>query len=190
MGEIGLERGVAFRVHVTSPDRKPLAGATVSLRDDGGRLVGLMRPVASNGQGVAEFAAVHAGDYRVTVFHASYAPTTTEVRIEAGGEEPEVRLEPGGELTVNVVDSRGRAVADAEVKLLDASGRNVLEDRMDFRSGPMAGYVADRTGRLNVKNVTPGRYRALASLAGGGSSKEVDVEISRQKPVRVELKLE
>ena len=41
-GEVGLERGIAFRVHVTSPDRKPLAGAMVLLRDERGSLVGLI----------------------------------------------------------------------------------------------------------------------------------------------------
>ena len=91
---------------------------------------------------------------------------------------------------MSVVDSRGRAAAEAEVYVLDASGRNVLEDRMDFRAGPTQGNVADRKGVLNVKNVKPGRYRALASLPGGGRSEEVDVEISREKPVRVELELE
>lgn len=189
-GEVALERGIAFRVHVTSPDRKPLAGAMALLRDAKGSLVGLIRPVSSNAQGVAEIESIHPGDYRVTVVHPSYAPATIEARVEDGGDEPEVRLERGGELTVRVVDSRGRAAAEAEVHVLDESGRNVLEDSLDFRRGPTQGNLTDRTGTLSVKNVKPGSYRALASLPGAGRSEEVDVEISRDKPARIDLELE
>jgi hypothetical protein len=66
---------------------------------------------------------LHAGTYRVDVYHPIYVPLTRKVEVTgAPGEKIDLTLTEGGRVVGTVLDARGAPVADATVRAIDPNG--------------------------------------------------------------------
>ncbi len=173
--ELTLSPGTRIEGTVVLPSGEPAPGATVFLRDAGGRLLTLG-------------SRIHAGqDGRFTT-----PPVSGKVFLFARGDglassegvESALILEPATILTVRVQDAAGVLVA-ARLSCLDSEGREAadLRDVRRMWDGFRGGF---RRGQFRVGPLAPGEYRVEA-IAMDGSSASQTVTLIGEEAYDVQL---
>ena len=87
---------------------------------------------------------------------------------------------PAGTVTVHVVDSEGKPVANANVTLAPAPEKGKKKKdptAAKQKPTPVASGKTDADGTLTLTNIPEGSYRARAKVKGGGTGHE-DVIVS------------
>ena len=154
------------------------------LRDDEfGRTVFAGRQLA-DAEGRYAFEGAQPGEYRMLALpsrHDLAAALRTELVLEPSGDSPRVdfALEPGGVLEVVCVDVDGRPVVRADVDLIDAQGREILDDgRFKSRADGVAVIESVATGRWTVRVQAPGHARVERSvLAVAGETRRLEITL-------------
>ncbi|MGE0712202.1 MAG: carboxypeptidase regulatory-like domain-containing protein [Planctomycetota bacterium] len=131
--------------------------------------------------GEARFAALGAGDYLLTVEAAGYSPSTSAFSFDPARPAPlAVELEPGARLRVRVVGPDGQPVPEAELEVLDGSGRRA---RADAQGAASLGELP--AGVAAVRARAPGLGSGHAQLElGPGQEGEVTVFLSAPAALR------
>jgi hypothetical protein len=95
-------------------------------------------------------------------------------------------LDGGGELAATVRDGQGRPVSGASIELRDIEGRALLPaiDRLGFRVGEPR---SDSQGRIELRHVAPGKYRALVTHGGSEALSASTIEIENGHRTETEL---
>ncbi|WP_063905960.1 MFS transporter [Nocardia kruczakiae] len=128
-------------------DGKPVAGATVTLTDPRGEVIGA---AVTGGDGGFRCVGVASGTHTLVVVADRMHPTAVTLAIPGSGLlHHDVDLEPMATLA-GAVEAHGKAVADAEVTVLDASGDRISTAR------------TDRDGRYVVSDLPAGHYTVVA----------------------------
>ncbi|MFF0454146.1 MFS transporter [Nocardia africana] len=128
-------------------DGKPVAGATVTLTDPRGEVIGA---AVTGGDGGYRCGGVASGTHTLVVVADRMHPTAVTLTIpDSGLLHHDVDLEPMATLA-GAVEAHGKAVANAEVTVLDASGDRISTAR------------TDRNGRYVVSDLPAGHYTVVA----------------------------
>lgn len=131
--------------NVADADSRPLADVTVSLNE---------ASVTTDEAGAWSFAGLPAGTYTLTFAKAGYVSTTAEYTLtDADLTDKTVTLHLTQTLFTGTVLADGAAVADTEVKLLDAEGTAVASATTDGQGA----YEMEAAGLL------PGNYSISAA---------------------------
>jgi hypothetical protein len=122
---------------------------------------------------------IPAGPQRLRVRASGYAPADVSVDAPAGGAGAwlDVELSRAGHLEGQLWDSRGDAAAGARVRLLAASGDEVVAEER-----------TSSEGRFRFADLAEGRYLVRAELSGEQAESAVEV-VAGEDPVRLVLKL-
>ena len=171
-----LDRSASLSGIVVDPEGRPVAGATVEPSPPAKRSLNPLRdtpPIRSQEDGRFVLTGlVPQGTYEIHVSSEGFARTTVTARTAAPGQaSPEVRivLDPGRTLSGRVVDEEGRAVAVAELMLLDE-----LREKRRVSS--------DETGRFKIERLAPGTFSLLIKGKGHPQIHLPDVEIPAGRP--------
>lgn len=177
-----------LRVRVIGPDGRPIPGATVgalslaadafwSSRDDGGPVPPAAFAVTTGADGVAGFADLSAGDWRLVTAAPGLATDLRAVTLPEDGAETtvDVRLSPACELRGRVLDGVGRPVADAVVRIGPAGDGGV-----DPRAHPCPGTRRAKTGAdggFTLPALPPGTWLLAARTPAGDETAPVTVRV-------------
>ena len=167
---------------------KPVADASIFVRDENGRLVELFSFQATNSSGKFEIDDLGPGEYTVTARTNVLASTTdTTVQVRSGETtEATVAVDTGTILLVSLSDSSGAPIR-SRVSVIDSRGFEVtgmlsLTELMERISGGMDG-TEQRVGPL-----PPGKYRVHA-YAEDGRSVSKTARVSGQEKKKLKLRL-
>jgi EmrB/QacA subfamily drug resistance transporter len=128
-------------------DGKPVAGATVTLTDPRGEVIGA---AVTGGDGGYSCGGVASGTHTLVVVADRMHPTAVTLTIpDSGLLHHDVDLEPMSTLA-GAVQAQGKAVANAEVTVLDAGGDRISTAR------------TDHNGRYVVSDLPAGHYTVVA----------------------------
>ncbi|MGW8377157.1 MFS transporter [Streptomyces sp. ODS28] len=147
----------SLRGHVRGADGEPLAGASVTLVDHGGRQLGVVRTEAD---GSYALALPEGGRGRAGAVLVGSAPGHLPKATPFGAPEPrggryDILLRPAGTRVRGTVRARGgRPLAEARVTLLDANGETV------------ASGVTGEDGGYDFTGVPEGEYTIVAGGFG------------------------
>ena len=128
---------------------QPLAGATVTLTDFRGEVIGTQ---TTNDQGQYSFGGLVTGGYTIVVSANSYQPVASPLTIgDFGQVTHNVELLGGARVHGVTRNARGVPVADARVTLLDHSGT------------VLASTTTGLSGKYAFTDLSEGQYTVLAS---------------------------
>ncbi|MEZ0064802.1 EmrB/QacA subfamily drug resistance transporter [Streptacidiphilus sp. MAP12-20] len=134
---------------IRSAEGAPVAGASVTLTDVHGEVVAAAH---ADADGAYAFRDLVSGVYTLTVSARAYRPTALAVDVAPSGEtRQDITLAGSGTLRGTVRTSLGRAVAEARVTLLDASGAVV------------AAATTGEDGAFRFTDLEPGEYTVIAA---------------------------
>lgn len=155
-----LRPAAKVTVRVSTPDGKPVDGATVELRgtDDQHEITKA---------GIAAFPTVVPGGYQVAAFAPGMAHVFQWLQVGAGESEVALTLAPGAKVSGTVIDEQGKPVPGARVVYSGASdwSQQADERRDAVVSGTDGGFVFDA--------LPAGSFRLVAThddLAPGAST--------------------
>ncbi len=150
----------------------PIAGATVTMADSRGEVVGTQQTSSS---GEYNFPDLIAGAYTLVASAESYRPFATGVTVPGvGAARQDVELVGGSRLHGTARAGKGLPVADARITLLDSAGNVVAVTN------------TDETGEYCFDDLAEGDYTVIASgyppvastlQVGGDERGEHDVEL-------------
>jgi uncharacterized GH25 family protein len=155
-----LRPAAKVTVRVTTPDGKPVDGATVELR-------GIDDQHETTKAGAAVFVAVVPGGYQLAAFAPGMAHVFQWLQVGSGDNDAALTLVPGAKVSGTVVDEQGKPVAGARVVYSGASDwMQQADDRRDA-------VVSGADGAFAFPALPAGSFRLLAShddLAPGTST--------------------
>ena len=182
---------------VYNPDRKPAAGARISLSVDGpirnGSFTGgNYAEIQTDEQGRYELLWLRPGQYSVAAGGASMmamfgGPVTgpgrqvrTGLKVREGQllERIDFRLEEPGAIQGTVLDLGGRPVAEAAIFLRDGEGNSL--DRFSF-------VATDAAGQFSYPGLTPGDYLVTARGEGLVSTEGASARVRAGEDADVQL---
>lgn len=175
---IDIEPGSTLSANVMDAAVCPVNDAIALVRGLDGNLV--CNPRFSEFGNKLRLPELPPGPYELTVVHPEHAPRRLPVELRAHEPLPMLTLSQGGSLRITVSDP-ARAPADrAEVLVLDADGRDILDDRTPW-SDPFLGnpYVRPETlsdGTILFQHLRPGPHRVRATR-GTAKSEEAPATI-------------
>jgi EmrB/QacA subfamily drug resistance transporter len=142
--------GTARAVGLVHADSGPVAGATVTLTDQRGEVVG---SVATAADGRYVFGDLLGGSYTLVAAAAGFRPYATALAVPDSGQvATDVRLSGAATLTGRATGGPdGRPIADARVTLVDAEGTVV------------AMTTTDDEGTYSFGELPQGEYTVIAS---------------------------
>ena len=163
---------------VGRPDGEPIAGATITLTDARGEVVGA---AAAGPDGEYELADLYPGEYTVTASAPGTRPNAQTISLDgAGSQRHDVVLLSNGAITGAVVSAAsGLPVREAWVTLIDetgtvaASAQTGDDGRYDFTGLAPGGYVLTASGYAPVA--------ARVELTGDGTDRH-DVALGTPAP--------
>ncbi len=186
--DVRLDAAGKIAGKVLGADGKPAMGASVFVRDNGGRIVNPLSGCSSNADGVFEFEGAAPGAYTVSARadQLSSRESAPVQVLEGQTANVEVRLEPGTTLRVLVEDGDGKLVR-AGVRVLDDAGRdfsNMLgQDAFETVMTEGFSSTEQRFGPL-----PSGKYRVLVTGPdGAGANKPVTLSGQDERSLRVRL---
>ena len=174
--DVALARAATLGGRVTEPDGTPVAGATTTVTDLMGSVVGVHR---SDADGSWEGGEVAAGSYTVTVLAPGRAPSATRVEVGDGGARADVTVPAARYTLAGAVRSAGGApVPESLVVLVGRDG------------GVVASAVTGADGRFRLDDLAPGRHMLTASgfapvteeVVVDGAAGPVDVTLAVTPP--------
>jgi len=158
--DVDLEAAQGLRVRVCDPGGRRVGAAPLMLYAAGGQWTyGFGIPRATDAAGEAWFPGLAAGEYRVVVRPAGWAPATAPVLVEAGAvAEVDLAVAPGLTLTGRVTDVAGRPLRGLRVSFVwgresppcehaTVTGRDGAFRLDGLEAGPGTLHVTDDTGR-------------------------------------------
>ena len=184
--EITLATASSIRGRVVAPDGGAVAGVTVEAWtvDVASRSLSRTTPPAatatSDDDGTFELAELARQPH--TIRAASPAGWHPALVVDAPGDDVVIALHPGGEVSGQVVDGSGGAVAGATVEI-----RSLIKGS---ESGFQRQVVADPAGRFAVTAVPPGELELTAASTqegGARTSQYVTVRDVASSPVTLRL---
>lgn len=187
LGAVVLEPAASLYGKVTDAEGRPVGDARVGVFSTSTRFASSQRgdstdEIQTSADGTFQFLdlALKSG-LVLSVSHPDHQDRTLSGVEAAGPDRPvHVRLEPGLNLEVQVLDGGGRPVPGARVLL-----HWLAESRRGVHSA-----LADEEGRFSFPGLTAGRGK-LSARSPRGASQVVDVELSEEVPRRaVQLVLE
>ncbi|MBI3846853.1 MAG: carboxypeptidase regulatory-like domain-containing protein [Planctomycetes bacterium] len=176
-----LKEGRSLRGSVRDARGAPVQALVRVESLDGQPVSGLLW-VETKTDGSFELVGLDAGDVSIFVISAKYALVRREAKVEDGGARSDFTLEPGGELTIEVLGPRGEAIEGAYADAVDERGV-VLPIRLDV--------LALLSGGADVPapRLVAGTYTVRAAKAGvGNGSATVRVEDGKTASARIVLK--
>lgn len=192
--ELLLRPGLVLEGQVTGPDGEGVPAPIVSLFDERGRPASGLFPMPGHDDGSYRLAGLAPGTYVARVSARGYAPAERgNVRVDRSeGNRADFTLGPGGTLDVEVVDSKGEPLAFADVRIVDAAGRSVVEpvslvDSMAQASSTTGTPPTDESGRTRREHLSPGRYVVTASIAGERESAPVAAVVRERETAAVRV---
>jgi hypothetical protein len=148
---------------VDGSDRRPVAGATVSLARSGQE--GRGSPVQQRGatsdlNGRFEIANITDGTWIVTASKSGYAASTAEVSVQGNHDVDDVSvvLDATEGLALEAHLPSGRIPDTVDVAVLDPVGRSLIT----------GSYATGENGRVRLSSVPPGTWDLVVSAAGSG----------------------
>lgn len=168
-GAGGLFGRVRLAATAAAPSADPVSGATVTVIDVRGDVLGT---VATAGDGGFSFPHLPKGTYTLMVAATGHQPVATPVTVVQG--EPthhEVELVVTGSLHGGV-EVYGTPFEDAAITLLDEAGRVVAD------------ASTDASGTFFFADLQPGEYTLVAT---GYSPAAVPVQVVDGKPTRADI---
>ncbi|GAA4871744.1 MFS transporter [Actinomycetospora straminea] len=147
--DVVLSRVVTLGGRVAEPDGTAVAGATVTVTDTDGGVVGVRRSDAEGGWETGE---VEPGGYTVTVLAPGRAPRAIRVAVGEDGARADVTVAPARYTLAGAVRAAGGApVPESLVVLVGRDG------------GVVASAVTGADGRFRFDDLAPGRHMLTAS---------------------------
>ncbi|GAA5109165.1 MFS transporter [Nocardia iowensis] len=152
----------------------PLPGATVTLTDPRGEVVGT---AISAADGAYTCHGIVSGTYTVVAMAEHMRPSATTLTVpDTGLLRHDIELAPMAVLTGSAVTDDGRVVPDAQISILDATGDLTATAR------------TDENGRYVVSDLSEGRYTVVArgyppatsQVTVAGGEVEHDVKLGYQ----------
>lgn len=187
--DLSLPEPGSLEVTITDGQGTPLPGATLFVRDGGGRILEPLSMVASDGSGVAEYRGVAPGDYTLTARQGSLTSIETGVvRVKAGqATRAALVLEPGTVLWLSFTDSDRNPKA-ATVSVTDTDGREYsgMVGMADLQALYIEGEFSPAEHRLGP--LPPGKYIVRAHADGLSAEKSVRLRGDDEKRLTVRLK--
>ncbi len=191
--EVELSRGVGVAGLVLGPQGRPAAGSRVELRATGpqqGLSTATSRTVEAGEGGRFEARGLRPGEYQIAarLGDAESEPLRRRLSVE-GPADLTLELRRKASLEVSVVDSTGRPVARAFVRLRPEAVRSPerpLRERSTSRRGVFRS--TDGSGVAVFEPLDAGVYRALSDHPELGSA-EATVEVGGAGSQRLELRL-
>jgi protocatechuate 3,4-dioxygenase beta subunit len=184
-----LEDPGAIEVTVLDEDRRPVAGASIFVRDDAGRLLERFSMSQTDTQGKFRYAGVSPGQYTVSARSVTAASLdSSELSVRTGMTvEASLSMQPGTLLLIALQDREGNSV-DASISVIDSEGHDVngmmgLSQMMEIYGEGGMGFSSHRVGPL-----PPGSYRVLAEDDQGRHANK-PVRLSGQKERKITLRL-
>ncbi len=191
LGAIYLDPVPVVRVRVLDGQSgAPIAGANVRLQKEAGDAFQVRHSIAIDAEEGVE--SIDFGDGRSASTDGSgwaeltsYEGETAEIAVRAKGFAParlgplalprgqsvehELRLTPGGEVLVRVLDARGEALAGVQVESRSSGG--APEERVIMMGGPRTpGQVTNSAGEVTFSNLAAGVHSfRLADESSGGA---------------------
>lgn len=169
--EVTSSREVTLRIPIArvvgrivdGTDRRPVAGATVSLArsgQDGRGSPVQQRGATSDLNGRFEIGSVTDGTWIVTASKTGYAASTAEVSVQGSHDVDDVRvvLDATEGLALEARLPSGRVPETVDVAVLDAVGRSLIA----------GSYATGENGRVRLSSVPPGSWDLVVSAAGAG----------------------
>ncbi len=187
--DLSLPDPGSLEVTITDGQGTPLPGATLFVRDEGGRILEPFSMVASDGSGVAEYRGVAPGEYTLTARQGSLTSIETgSVRVQAGqATRAALVLEPGTVLWLSFTDSDRNPKA-ATVSVTDTDGREYsgMVGMADLQALYIEGEFSPAEHRLGP--LPPGKYIVRAHADGLSAEKSVRLRGDDEKRLTVRLK--
>ncbi|MEO8983935.1 MAG: carboxypeptidase regulatory-like domain-containing protein [Polyangiaceae bacterium] len=180
-----LKRGVIVEGRVTARGRRVVAGAVVTVQQDGVRKI-----ATTDADGAFRLRDIAPGEVRVRIEHPDFADEESTLRVDATGRPdrafslPDIDLAEAGEVEGDVVDERGDGVAFARVMAGDVPSY-VPAGRL-----PHGVVLTDSNGHFMLSGVHPGSatISAVSSVSGRGSARAVEVSSGHAtRNVRIQL---
>ena len=175
--ELRLGPGAALTGRVLDRERRPVAGAGVSLGGESMRFAHHSLSDRTDGEGRYRLEGLTPGH---VVLIASPGPgsgpaTRAEARLEPGENEIDLLLPPGHEVSGSVLGPGGEPVAGASVSLRERGAFHVA--------------VTGADGEFRFEGVPDGLYRAVAEAPGFGGSEAWQVAVDGAPVSGLELRL-
>ncbi|HET6201875.1 MAG TPA: carboxypeptidase regulatory-like domain-containing protein [Planctomycetota bacterium] len=170
---------------------RPVEGASIFFREEGGAVVNRLSEIFTDGGGGFRAPGLSAGTFRVVARASGAGIGTVDGVVVRPGEDTRtsIAVSPGTDLTARVLDPDGKPVAGARASLFDDSGEAVsgftgVADFVDlFRKG------APGPGEIRVGTYAPGSYQ-LRVTAAGFRPRDVAVSLGGEAEKAVEVRLE
>ena len=183
---IVLERGASIAGRVLDPEGKPVAEARV-VATSASEPFPVVDPrrdgVLTGADGTFQIPAVSAGTWRLTASHAAHGPATSAPITVDGARAKtnvELKLEAGASIKGKVVDTNGKPVESAEVRV-------VARGHLEWRARRQALTGADGTF---VVSALPRRAMDVVASHETGASAIVAADLSEKTAAEVTLTLD
>jgi len=183
--KLTLRRGVIVEGRITARGRRVVAGAVVSVSQNGVRKV-----ATSDADGAFRLRDIAPGELHLRVEHPEFADEEASLRVDSTGRAdrpftlPDIDLLEAGEVEGEVVDQRGDRIEGARVTAGIGSGF------LPAGKSPRGVVLSDRDGHFLLPGVHPGSatITAVSSVAGRGSVRGVEVSSGRTaRGLRIQL---
>jgi protocatechuate 3,4-dioxygenase beta subunit len=183
-----LEGAGTIEGRVVGSDGKPVASASLFVRDEAGNLLERISLATTGNDGSFSYSGVAAGHYTISArskTETSPAPVTVVVR---SGESAtaELRLTTGTILEISVVNKEGDPLS-ASLQVLDENGHDVagqfgMSDLAELLSGEFS-TTTQRFGPL-----PPGKYKVTGTSGDLFGKKPVNLTGQERRRIRLRLK--
>jgi uncharacterized GH25 family protein len=177
--ELPLEGGAVVVGRVLTPDGRPAVEAAVQPAGEG-RGIMRLNAAAADGDGNYRLEGLAPGPTSIEATHDDYPRVVRDIELKEGINSLDLDFEGGVEVAGRVVDTTGKPVPNAAVRLMPA-GR--------FFGGPETESGQD--GRFSMPGVQDGDYRLWAQAEGyAASDGKQSVNVAGQPVQEVEIVLD
>jgi protocatechuate 3,4-dioxygenase beta subunit len=186
---IVLRAGAVVTGRVLGPDGAPVPGADVrtvqTSREEAGFSFRMGGSARTDGEGRYRLESIEEGRRSIAASHPDFQRAVKDLDVRAGENRLDLQLDRGFPVTGRVVDSGGRPVADARVRL---SSRGF---GLGFGPEEMEEAASGADGAFQFPSVAPGTYGISASKEGYAPAVPPDpVQVAGAPVAGLELRLE
>jgi hypothetical protein len=182
-----VERAATVTGTVRGSDGRPISGASIFVRTEGGALLAQWSMVITDGAGRYRRTGLNSGTWTLSARKGTSASAESRpVRVSSGGSaEVDLVLEPSTILVVHTSDAEGNPVG-ASLSVTDEAGREYRSMQSIVDQGLLESYQ-EGIARV-VGPLPPGEYRVTVSNHDGVSS-EAAVRLHGQERETIQMQL-